>query len=85
MRAFAIVLNACSHSGEAALARDIWRHEIGDAAVQYDVRVMTALIDCVARRGLLTEACVALQKGQKGQGWPRRGGRGDVHGAAGRM
>ena len=53
---YKILLNACSHSGDDKLGRNIWMKEINDIEIKYDVYVMTAFIDCISRKGYITEA-----------------------------
>ena len=62
---YAIILNACSHCGDDKLARHVWLNEINDEKVQYDIFVMTALIDCIARKGFIIEAFEWMMKYKK--------------------
>merc|ERR1711908_131983 len=64
-KTFAILLNACSHCGDYALAKDLWFNRMNDANIQNDVYVMTAFIDCIARSGHLFEAYDLMMRYQK--------------------
>merc|ERR1711879_396078 len=49
----AILLNACNHSGDVEIALDLWNNVITERRVKYDRFVMTSLIDCVTRKGMV--------------------------------
>ena len=53
---FVTLLNALGHSGRVSEAMAIWNDDIGDEDVQYDLYVVTSLVDGLARSGLLNEA-----------------------------
>lgn len=55
-KTYILLLNALSHSGEVTEAKDLWENEIIDANIKYDEYVMTSLVDCFSRRGMLQEA-----------------------------
>ncbi len=46
---------AFGHSGDAEGAKEMWTNEI-PRSLQFDNAVITALVDCFARKGLLVEA-----------------------------
>ena len=50
-KTFILLLSACSHSGDVETAKYIWREKIMDDDIKYDDYVMTALVDCMARKG----------------------------------
>merc|ERR1712129_433585 len=60
VKTFVLILNGCAHVGEVDRAKDIWENRIVDEKMKYDIYVMTALIDCMARKGELREAMALM-------------------------
>ena len=55
-KTYIALLNALSHVGEAEQAYLLWRTQITDDGIKYDRFVMTSLVDCFTRKGMLQEA-----------------------------
>merc|ERR1712013_591568 len=53
---FVLVLSACAHCGDVAFAQRVFEEEMSDAQMKNDEFVVTNVIDCFARHGLLREA-----------------------------
>eukprot|EP01083_Nonionella_stella_P009098 26367_1 len=49
---YVLFMNACSHAGDVDKARQMWN----DISIKYDAQLVTALVDCLARKGHLHEA-----------------------------
>eukprot|EP01083_Nonionella_stella_P004631 13445_1 len=52
-KTFIVLLNSCSHSGEVALAQNVWQNEINE---EMKTQVVAAYIDCISRKEYLQEA-----------------------------
>lgn len=59
---FVVVLGACSHCGDSGFAATVYEEEIGDDSIKYDDYVVTNVIDCYSRTGLLDEARQIISK-----------------------
>ena len=55
-KTFCIRLNARSHSGDVGKALQIWNHEMADDKMKNDRYIVTCLVDCHSRKGLLQRA-----------------------------
>ena len=55
-KTFSIRLNACSHFGDSEKAMKIWNDEISDEKMKYDHYIITCVVDCYSRKGLLHDA-----------------------------
>merc|ERR1712062_202482 len=60
-RTFTVLIAACAHSGDVERARKIWE-QIEDAAVKYHRNVITTIVDCYARGGMLSEGYDVLKE-----------------------
>ena len=54
-KTFTFMIYACSHHGEVEEAMRIWNEDIGDETIKRDEYVMSALLDGMARKGMLAE------------------------------
>eukprot|EP01084_Bolivina_argentea_P177834 307522_1 len=55
IKTFMHLIGSCSHSGDVIKAKEIWNN-IKDETLKYDNKVISTLIDCLARKGELKEA-----------------------------
>ena len=55
-KTFAILLNACNHSGNIDEAMNIWQNEIKYDKYKYDRYIITNLIDGFCRKVLINKA-----------------------------
>ena len=59
---FAILISACSHCGDVLTAENIWNDDIADNSTKYDCFVVTSLVDCFSRKGLLQKGFDVIYK-----------------------
>ena len=55
-KTYLILLNGYNHNGMVAEAEYLWSHGIVDMELKYDCFIVTTLVDCFVRRGMLNEA-----------------------------
>ena len=55
-KTFTLLLNAYNHVGKVDEAMNIWKNEIKDDKIKYGSYVMTCLVDCFGRKGMLDRA-----------------------------
>eukprot|EP01084_Bolivina_argentea_P024072 44919_1 len=48
------LMNSCSHCGDTEFVNEIW-NDINDENIKYDSYVVTSLVDCFCRKGLIDE------------------------------
>lgn len=57
---FVIVMNACNHCGDTKRAQRIWNEDIGHFDIKYDEKIISVLIDSMAKEGQMEEAITLL-------------------------
>eukprot|EP01083_Nonionella_stella_P092960 260353_1 len=62
LSSFVLLLNACSHCGDIDKAIEIYERDIDQLDIKYDEYVVTNLIDCYSRNGLLMKAYQLILK-----------------------
>lgn len=62
---FIAIVNACSHCGDVEEGYRIWKQEIEDDAIKYDSYLVTAVVDCLARRGMVEMAYRVVMEYEK--------------------
>eukprot|EP01083_Nonionella_stella_P005605 16231_1 len=54
-KTYKLLISSYSHSGDADKAQSIWLHKIEDDRIKYDPFVVSALIDCFSRSGMILD------------------------------
>ena len=52
---YVLLFNGCSHCGDIETAIQIYKYEIEDIEIKYHVYIVTNIIDCYSRNGLLDD------------------------------
>ena len=61
-KTYIILLNACSHCGDLNQALNIWKNQIKDKNIKYDKFIITSLVDCYSRKGLIWNHAIKFIK-----------------------
>ena len=59
------LINGFNHSGNIEKAIKIWKYEINDKNIKYDKYVVTTLIDCLSRNGMIIDALKIIKEYEK--------------------
>lgn len=62
---YILLINACSHCNDVEFAKEIWENDIKNDNIKYDSFVITSIIDCFSRKGLIKQAKDIIVKYKK--------------------
>ena len=65
-KTYAVLLNACSHSGDVEEAQRLWAEEIAEE-MKSDLYLMTAFVDCLTRKGEVAAAKEMIERYERAE------------------
>ena len=61
-KSYILLINACSHCNDIQFAKIIWQNDIENDKIKYDSFVVTSIIDCFSRKGLIKQGRDIINK-----------------------